>query len=305
MKRTSVKRGKFDQRNRATQRRRQRQALVCRKEPDAEFVLWLKESGIAESAIHRINITDFLRCTQHFDLVPEERLRQLAIHIENKACSLPGESGWYSLKRIYDHALKLNKNDERIWFSMGIAACETAECQKKPESRKNIYKAGEHAVLNAIDICPDRANAHYILGYLYYFLDRKQAALYEFEKALSCENRDKIHSWSQLYKAHCLHDMHKWDDALKAYNQVDLSEFSGFNAWRIDVLHEQKAYCSYMTGRKEDARQMLINILDRYEAEPALAVDAMSSSLWELVELVSDKFLHRLKKIQEVAFKIT
>ena len=39
----------------------------------------------------------------------------------------------------------------------------------------------------------------------------------------------------------------------------------------IAVLPEQEGYCTYMIGRKDEVRQMLIKILDQYEVEPNLA----------------------------------
>lgn len=304
MKRTSVKSGLIDQRNRATQSRRERQILVHQKESKDELIEWLIKSKIDESDITSINLTDYLRCTQHFEIHPEERLRQLAIHIETEACSLPGEAGWQSLKRIYDQATKLNENDETVWLSMGISACEIADNLTNEKSKRTIFKAGEHAILNAMALRSNSSYSHYILGYLFYFQGEKQAALNEFEKSLICENEKQIHSWAQLYKAHCLHDIGNWEKALNSYNLVDLSAFDGHKSWRVDVLREQKAQCIYMIGRKEEAEGILIKILDRYEKEPKIAFWAMSPSLWELAKSCSDEIYERAKYIEQTACEV-
>ncbi len=100
MKRTSVKTGLFDQRNRATQKRRRKQVHIHQKEPKDELIEWLNKAEITESDVSRINLTDYLRCTQHFDILPEERLRQLAIHIEYE--------GFHSFGRIRVAFIKAN-----------------------------------------------------------------------------------------------------------------------------------------------------------------------------------------------------
>jgi tetratricopeptide (TPR) repeat protein len=303
MKRTAVKKGLSDQRNRATQSRRQKEVHIFRDASKAKFIEWLNESKIGDSNIHQINLTNFLRNTQHFDILSEERLRQLAIFIEPDACSLSGESGWHSLKRIYDYALEFNNKNEKVFLSMGIAAIEIANNLENEKNRKSIFDSGEHAILNAMSIHPNWSHAHYILGYLYYFQGKKQNALDEFEKSLSFENEDKVHSWAQLYKAHCLHDMQRWEQALEAYNSVDLSAFDGLVAWRIDVLREQQAYCTYSIGKKTEAYEMLDKILDRYEAEPKLALDAMSASLWVLAKDLSPEMIERARGIEKMAWE--
>ncbi len=121
------------------------------------------------------------------------------------------------------------------------------------------------------------------------------------EKSLSCENDKQVHSRAQLYKAHCLHDMQKWGKALDSYNLVDLSAFDGLQSWRADVLREQKAHCTYMTGRKEEAQEILEKILDRYETEPNAAFWAMSSSLWDLAKSLSVEIHERAKYIDKKA----
>ncbi len=304
MKRNSVKSGLFDQRNRATQRRRQKQVLIDQNDPKANLIAWLEESKISATNLLSINLTEFLRSTEGFDIPSEERLRQLAIHLEFQAQSLPGESGWHALKRIYDFAIKLDENNEVLWHSMAIAAHEMADDnQKSEQSKSKIFRAGKHAILTAMSIRPDWGDAHYMLGHLYYFQDKKEAALKEYEKALECENEDKVHSWAQLYKAHCFHDMQEWDKAIESYTKVDLSAFSGAKAWRTDILREQIAECTHKIGKKEEAQNMLLKIIERYEAEPKLAYCAMSFSLWNLARSLSTEMHDRVKRIEEMAWK--
>ena len=303
MNTNSVKTGLLDQRNRATQRRRKRRSPI-QDEPTAVLDTWLKNYSLEDSDLGRIDLVDFLVETQHIDIDPEERLHQLAISLELRASSLPGQSGWYALKRIYEYALRLNDRDEHIWLSMGISAQLVAENQENEASKLKLYKEKEFATLNALDISPNWAQAYYSLGYLYYFQSRKDEARKEFEQALSCENDHKIHSWAQLYIAHCLHDDKQWKKALDAYLLVDLSAFTGETAWRVDVYREQITECTLNMGNKRRAEKMLLEILDRYDAEPVIANYAMSFSLWRVAESLSPEYVERVEKIDQRAFNL-
>lgn len=302
MKRNAVKTGLLDQRNRATQSRRDKKINIASQESKNELITWLKKSKISESELNNIIYTEYLRDTQHIDIVAEERLRHLAIYLEDEALSLQGTLGWYSLKRLYDYALELNHENENVWLSMGIFACEMADNQQNEKSKKTIFSAAEHAILNAMNVRENWSKAFYTLGYVYYLQDKKKEALYAFEQALGFENEDMVHSWAQLYKAHCFQDMQKWSNALEAYELVDLSAFKGLRSWRVDVLHEQIAFCKYKLGQHKEALQMLINILARYEAEPKVAMYAMSSSLWDLAKAISPEFLNHVKSIDAKAY---
>ena len=299
----SVKTGLLDQRNRATQSRRRRRSPI-QDEPAGLLGTWLKSYSLEDTDLERIDLANFLVQTQHIDIEPEERLRQLAISIELRALSLPGQSGWYALKRIYEYALRLNGRDEHLWLSMGISAHVMAENQENERSKGKLYKEKEFAILNALDISPNWSRAHYSLGYLYYFQNRKDDARMEFEQALNCENDHKIHSWAQLYIAHCLHDAKQWKEALDAYLLVDFSAFTGATAWRVDVIREQIAECTLNLGKKHKAEKMLLDILDRYDAEPVIAHYAMSSSLWRVAESLSPKYVEKAKSIDRRAFNL-
>ena len=96
--------------------------------------------------------------------------------------------------------------------------------------------------------------------------------------------------------------MHQWEKALYAYKLVNLSVFNGYTSWRIDVLREQIAECTYKIGNKKEAQKMLIKIFERYEIEPSLAFNAMSISLWSLAKYLSPDLLIRAKIIEEKAF---
>src|SRR5690349_18595899 len=76
--------------------------------------------------------------------------------------------------------------------------------------------------------------------------------------------------WAQLYRAHCLHDLGRWSEAVQAYSKVDPSFFVGSIAWRYGLLREQRAWCHLQAGHKAQALAEFLGIVHRYELQPRL-----------------------------------
>ncbi len=299
MKRNAVKSGLFDQRGRATTRRRSRRRQGPVDRGDGGLTEWLVARG--PRSVRRVDLEKFLRDTAGFEPPAAERLRQLAIYLELEAQALPGAAGWDALRRIYDRALRLEPENAEVYVSMSISAREQAECLADSPEQRRILDAGVAAARQAIELAPDSASAHDALGHLLYSRGETQAALEAFECALACDADGPRSDWVRLYRAHCLHDMERWADALAAYDAVGRASFTGPCAWRVDVLAEQKALCLHRLGRVAEARERLLAILDRYQREPHLGFWAMSVSLWRLAEESSPEILERAKAIHESA----
>lgn len=299
MKRNAVKSGLFDQRDRATQRRRSRREQAASARED-DFAIWLEAWGFRDQDIGSIDLTEYFRDSSCFDTTASEKLRRLAVHLEPVAFAM-GLAGWAALRRIYDHALRLEPENPELLVSMAISACDLADGLSDSPEKERIFAAGEAAARQAVELAPESADSHQALGYLLYFRGRKQAALDALERALECAADGPAWGWAQLYRAHCLHDMERWEEALAAYDDVDLSSFGGPGAWRVDVLAEQMALCLHQVGRIEEAHERLLAILDRYQREPHVAFRAMSASLWQLAAAVSPEILERAEAIDRAA----
>ena len=299
MKSRAVRSGLIDQRDRATKRRLSRQGGRAQTESSQamaleSFELWLESWLTMITDIRRIDLELFLSASEPFDIESSERLRQLAIHVELEACSLPGLSGWESLRRIYELAMELAPANADILASMSISARWLGEGHSKEEQLLAISEAcGREAVQQA----PDDGYGYYVLGRALYSQRRTEDALGVLSQALEFEADRSIIAWTNLYKAHCLHDLERWTEALAFYDKVDRSELTGSSSWRSDVLSEQRALCLFMAGQESDALALLNRILDRYEAEPHLATWAMSSSFWQLVKSGGPEYLGRAERI--------
>ena len=297
-RRNIARSGLIDQRNRATTRRRRRRGAEVVDSSPSELTEWLEAFDIDNADLQTIDLVGFLRVTSPIDLSPTERLRRLAIHLEVQAQLRPGAEGWLALKRIYHYALKLNPRDSAVLVSMGITA---SSWPADPEQEKEMLAAGLSALRQAVSLRPDDGHTRYTLGILEYCADDRTAALRAFEEALALASDSTTRSWAQLYKAHCLHDEQSWQAALDAYDEVDLSAFTGLRSWRIDVLREQRSHCIYHLGRTEEARRIVVEILERYEKEPHLACHAMSNSLWQVLKALSPALVARAKEIDSPA----
>ncbi|MEM9596841.1 MAG: hypothetical protein AAGD06_21405, partial [Acidobacteriota bacterium] len=121
MKQGAVKSGLIDQRDRATQRRRSRPESL-RAEVSESFDAWLESWSNEITDIRRIDLELFLSASGQFDIEASERLRQLAVRLELEATSMPGLSGWESLRRVYALAKELSPADAEILISMSISA---------------------------------------------------------------------------------------------------------------------------------------------------------------------------------------
>ena len=297
MRPSAVRSGLIDQRDRATKRRRSRPGSL-QTEVSESFDAWLKSWSTEITDIGRIDLEQFLRASGQFDVEAFERLRQLAIHLEPEATSLPGLSGWESLRRIYALAMDLAPAEATILESMSLSARWLGEGTAQEE---RLLAVSEDCGRKAVQLAPDDGHGYYVLGHAIYDQGRIEEALEAFVRALELKLDPSTAAWANLYKAHCLQDLELWAEALSAYDEVDRSEFTGSSSWRSDVLTEQRAYCLFRTGRKSPALEQLSRILDRYEAEPHLAYWAMSASFWQLIESGAPECLGRAERIDELA----
>ena len=291
----------MDQRSRATTRRRDRLAQGRSECPSNELSSWLAERAWSDSAIPQIDLTSYLRETAQLSESPAERLRQLAVHLESKVTLFPGLSGWQALERIYTTAAAFEPNDPELDISASISALFLAELMDDESSGETLLAISERRARRAVASAPDSARTHLALGYVLYFCHQKKDSFDALAEALARDPDVATEAWAHLYQAHVLHDDKRWGDALASYDQVDRSVFIGGQAWRTDVLAEQRAECLYMLGRTDEAEQELIRILDRYEKEPHVAFAAMSAALWRLAEAVSPERHERAERVWEAA----
>jgi tetratricopeptide (TPR) repeat protein len=247
-----------------TRHRLDRRPSTAGEDAAKELAAWLAQRQVARvglAAIEALDWTAYLRDTSHIELPPGERLRRLAIELEDEAASAPMPRGFLALARLYDAARELGSAEADT--SLAIAAHACAGWEDTP-SVHSIRVKGTQAARRAI-AARDDALAHYVLGLFLYGEHALADALASFDATLA---RDPMLEWARLYRAHCLHDAERWSEAVAAYDAVNPAAFTGPTVWRYDLLREQRAFCRLMAGDREGALADFERLLALYEKEP-------------------------------------
>ncbi|APR75526.1 Hypothetical protein A7982_00872 [Minicystis rosea] len=276
-------------------------------DPDTSLQAWLQDRGWEElpvDQLEKLELTAYLRATASIPLAPTERLRQLAIALESSLLRGTQPRGWLALERIYAFGRSIDPGDPVLETSRAITAEQAArDADDQPDVRRRMLLVGKDAAGRAIDLKPDHAAAHYVLGMLDYSRNGSlESALACFERAI---RHDPALGWAQLYRAHCLHDLERWAEAAQAYADVDPSYFTGRSAWRYDLLREQRAFCLLQAGDEERALAEFLAILHRYEREPRLARwqllrELTAAAKGSLHAELSDRFAQLLLAIERL-----
>jgi tetratricopeptide (TPR) repeat protein len=194
----------------------------------------------------RIDLDAFLRETDRIAIDPAERLRLLAVEIESKAC------GWGALERVYQRALQRAPNDPWVNASRGISAAFVVHALSlSPDKVARLQREAYRSLTRAVDLDPNDAQISYALGHTVSMDDSiedtaaQEQALEHFDRALAI---DPNHAWARLYRAHCLQDLGRWNEAIEAYDRVPRAAFMGPKSWRIHRLAEQLAWCRLQAG---------------------------------------------------------
>ncbi|CAN97661.1 hypothetical protein sce7492 [Sorangium cellulosum So ce56] len=243
-------------------------------DPHDQLNAWIDERGwekLGTAELEALDLTAYLRKTAHIDLAPTERLRRLAIALEYQLTLSEQPRGWLALERIYTAGRALDPDDAEIEVSRAVTAELCASCvDDRPEVRRRMIFAGRTAAERAVQLRPNDAGAQVALGMLHYSFQYGS-----IESALACFEAaavlDPSSGWARLYRAHCLHDLGRWSEAAQAYFEVDPSFFVGPNAWRYDLLREQRAWCLLQAGERDQALAEFLGIMQRYELQPGLA----------------------------------
>lgn len=189
-----------------------------------------------------------------------ERLRHLAIYLEGTS-----EAGAVGLDRIYQAALRLSPDEPSNWHSRGITAKHFAIIADNARERARHAQAALKHLKRAAALLPEDPDILYSLGKWEHAFGSKRAALGYFDRVLS---QAPNHGFARLFRAYALHDSSSWDEAVRAYREVPLEQFTGSKAYIADEVLMNRADCRLMSGDREGALQDLQRLLERLEKEP-------------------------------------
>lgn len=286
MRRSRILDGKEQQRSRAKLRKRLDRSAAD-PETDEEAVDRLRghlSTVFAErcpvTELERLDLNAYLDDTSGFPFSSTERLRQLAIHLEDRAYG-PQPRSWLVLRRIYDLAERLVENRDDRWEVLRsraisahyLAPSEYDESPKDSAARKRLFADAYEAALKLQEIHPDWAESYSLLAQIRYRDtdgDREEG-LAEADKALAI---DPKHPWALWHRAALLRELERWSEAVDAYNALDPAFFTGHRAVRYEWALESRAYCRLRAGARAGAIEEFEALLARYEKNPHLAKDA-------------------------------
>jgi len=286
MRRSSILDGKKQQRSRAKLRKRLDRALVSPETDDAavdrlhEYLCKLFAEDVSLAELEGLDLSGYLNDTSVFPLTATERLRQLAVHLEDSARG-PQPRSWLALRRIYDLGERLAENPNDRWEllrSTAISAhyLEPADYDESPKdaaARTRLFADAYQAALQLQQIHPDRAKSYSLLAQIRYRDDDGDQAqgLAEAEQALAIEPKEP---WALFHRAALLRELERWSEAVEAYNALDPAFFTGHQAARYEWTLESRAYCRLRAGDKAGAIEEFEALLARYEKNPHLAKEA-------------------------------
>jgi tetratricopeptide (TPR) repeat protein len=233
----------------------------------------------------------FLEETRDIDAPPANRLRWLAIGLENDTF----ENGWTDLRSIYQAAARADPTDPLVLHSWGISATrwiEDRETLPLPE-RKAIAEEAEQVFQAALALSPGHSRIAHSLGMLCYdypclpeeYDTYQSRAIDWFSRAAQWDPENVI---AQLYLAHCFHDRKDWPRAIAEYEKVDLDRLArDWPAWRAVKCREQLAQCHAYAGNTAEAVRRFTAFLDEAESWEKQAEDRIVN-LDELVRALTD-----------------
>lgn len=264
MGRSAVLTGRFDARDRARLRRRLDGGPIAAVDPYDELWGALTGMGLAArdaASLARLDLDDYVRRTGRIALAPAERLRNLAIYLEEEVRADFGAA----IDRVYEAALRLSPTDSYVWHSRGISAKEPALDSGDGEVVARWSERSLRYLLRTRELASEDAQIAYSLGKWHYVFGELGEARHWFDETLKLE---PDHGWALLYRAHCLHDLERWREAVTAYVAVPLATFERHRAWHVDVILEAQGYCRLMAGDREGAVSDLSRLIERLDKEP-------------------------------------
>lgn len=238
---------------------------------------WLPARPSAQQ-LASLDLRSFVRESAHLGFDAAERLRLLAVYLDDEALVVTGTSmaKWQVFERIYENARRLSPDDPWILRSMAITALDIAETAERDKGRDRLWHKAASAAWSACELDSAEPRLRYTLGHVLYcaWPSRTEEALVEFERALGLDDADP---WANLYRAYCLHDLRRWREAADAYVRVNGRAFVGAKAWRVEFLREQQAYCLLRAGDRNKALAGFVEVLHRREAAIARGEDSLKS----------------------------
>ncbi|MEQ9502640.1 MAG: hypothetical protein RIT81_37560 [Deltaproteobacteria bacterium] len=235
--------------------------------------------------VNRIDLDRFLVETSAEQLgsraAPVERLLRLAMVAVRCTETEAQPEGWLALKRICDRARQIAKRevvDVLVTTANLAGACASGRDEEPHDPDPvavRIRRDAYAAVHEALSIEPDHEAAHEVLGRIA-FEDPERDTTDALDAFLRAGSSPLV----TYYVACCEQELGRFADALATYDRVDVGAFDRMGeSWRREVFLENRAFCAWRAGDLERAEVEFRALVDRWEKDLSLALDAPLVSL--------------------------
>ncbi len=207
------------------------------------------------------------------DSIPRGDAEAIRLWAEDWLAALAGEdvSVWPALRHLYEVARLAAPDDPDIVDSAAASALHFADLIAGPADERGLGCTHRELVdqakafaAQAVALAPHTARHHRVLGAAWYADPDAPVgeALAHFDAALLWDPGD---AWARLYRAHCLHDLERWEEAAKAYAEVAYDRLGAHAAWRRWLASEQRGWCLLRAGDVESAEAAFADVLTACE----------------------------------------
>jgi|GEM_PF-5375483 len=168
-----------------------------------------------------LDIEKFIIDTNFINLEIDQRLRHLAIALENEFFEECKK--WEILNSIYERAIKENQ-DWLIYESKGIAAYTLMKTTSNKEFELELFNEAEKSCKKSIELGNDKERIFYLLGLLYYG-GNNDLAIKNFKKAIKINSK---YDMANMYLGYAYYDIKNWKDAITAFHKVNQENLRGY-----------------------------------------------------------------------------
>lgn len=240
--------------------------------------------GLNAEDLQNISVKKYLQASAEIEMPADDRLRFLAIGIEEAIeyidVLIDPYGKWLAADRIFNEAIRVDPDYGPHHSSRGLSAHYMLHHKMGDKQRSELVAVAKSASLRGTELDPS-CKAFSIAGQCHY-QDDTTKSLELYEDALQLDS-DAL--WPLLFRAHCLHDLERYAEAKAAYGQVPLGRLTGSRSWRLEALRNQLAACQLHLGELTEARAAFEAILNRYESQPHLAAGTPMRYLREAAEV--------------------
>ena len=243
-----------------------------------------------ESDFKQLDLQQFLEETKSVELASTERLRQLAILIEQSYWGQL-EERWKLLDTIYNKAIELDPSDSTIWESRGISAYELSEDSTEESFTSILLQEAKKAYANSFELGNKESRLLYLWGLVYYPRDYEKA-IEKFQLAIE---QSPPYNMAYMYLGYAYFDQQNWKLALHAFEQANEEELRGH--WEKIKRWELIGCAKIELNEVEEGLNLLeTKVIPEYELGRYHSVDLELSLVYpsEMIKVLKDKGLQEL-----------